>query len=136
MIKKQINQNDTLKLEFIKTLKNEFEFNKSPINRVKKKDNNSEDNFIDKNKVKNLNDLKERINSIEDCNLKKNATQIVFNDGNLQSKIMIVGEGPGQKEDQIGKPFVGDAGELLNKMLKAINLKRESIYITRCCVYT
>ena len=130
MIKKQINQNDTLKLEFIKTLKNEFEFNKSPINRVKKKDNNSEEKFIDKNKVKNLNDLKERINSIEDCNLKKNATKIVFNDGNLQSKIMIVGEGPGQKEDQIGKPVVGDAGELRNKMLKAINLKRESIYIT------
>ena len=46
MIKKQINQNDTLKLEFIKTLKNEFEFNKSPINRVKKKDNNSEEKFI------------------------------------------------------------------------------------------
>ena len=130
MIKKQINQNDTLKLEFIKALKNEFEFNKSPINRVKKKDNNSEEKFVDKNKVKNLNDLKERINSIEDCNLKKSATQIVFSDGNLQSKIMIVGEGPGQKEDLIGKPFVGDAGELLNKMLKAINLKRESIYIT------
>ena len=65
-----------------------------------------------------------------DCNLKKSATQIVFSDGNLQSKIMIVGEGPVQKEDLIGKPFVGDAGELLNKMLKAINLKRESIYIT------
>ena len=94
MIKKQINQNDTLKLEFIKTLKNEFEFNKSPINRVKKKDNNSEEKFVDKNKVKNLNDLKEKINSIEDCNLKKSATQIVFSDGNLQSKIMIVGEGP------------------------------------------
>ena len=74
--------------------------------------------------------LKEKINSIEDCNLKKSATQIVFSDGNLQSKIMIVGEGPGQNEHLIGKPFVGDAGELLNKMLKAINLKRESIYIT------
>jgi DNA polymerase len=43
---------------------------------------------------------------------------------------MIVGEGPGQKEDEIGKPFVGDAGLLLNKMLKAINIDRDSIYIT------
>ena len=43
---------------------------------------------------------------------------------------MIVGEGPGQKEDELGKPFVGDAGALLNKMLKAINIERKKIYIT------
>ena len=43
---------------------------------------------------------------------------------------MIVGEGPGEKEDEIGKPFVGDAGHLLNKMLSAININRESVYIT------
>ena len=43
---------------------------------------------------------------------------------------MIVGEGPGQKEDEIGKPFVGDAGTLLNKMLKAIKIDRKNIYIT------
>ena len=43
---------------------------------------------------------------------------------------MIVGEGPGQKEDELGKPFVGDAGMLLNKMLKAININRKNIYIT------
>ena len=48
MIKKQINQNDTLKLEFIKTLKNEFEFSKSPINRVKKIDSIAEEKFEDK----------------------------------------------------------------------------------------
>tara|TARA_B100000700_G_C14993751_1_gene832682 strand:- start:356 stop:820 length:465 start_codon:yes stop_codon:yes gene_type:complete len=43
---------------------------------------------------------------------------------------MLVGEGPGQKEDEIGKPFVGDAGILLNKMLEAIKIKRSNIYIT------
>ena len=43
---------------------------------------------------------------------------------------MIIGEGPGQKEDEQGKPFVGDAGLLLNKMLEAIQIKRNNIYIT------
>ena len=48
---------------------------------------------------------------------------------------MIVGEGPGEKEDEIGKPFVGDAGILLNKMLNAISLKRNKIYITNVVNY-
>ena len=48
---------------------------------------------------------------------------------------MIVGEGPGQKEDELGKPFVGDAGNLLNKMLKAINIERDKIYITNVVNY-
>ena len=48
---------------------------------------------------------------------------------------MIVGEGPGQKEDEAGKPFVGDAGLLLNKMLKAININRQDIYITNVVNY-
>ena len=48
---------------------------------------------------------------------------------------MIVGEGPGEKEDQMGKPFVGEAGSLLNKMLSAINVKRDSVYITNVVNY-
>ena len=48
---------------------------------------------------------------------------------------MIVGEGPGQKEDEQGKPFVGDAGLLLNKMLEAIKIKRNNIYITNVVNY-
>ena len=67
---------------------------------------------------------------ILDCELKKNSNQIVFNDGDPGSPIMIIGEGPGQKEDEMGKPFVGAAGQLLNKMLAAINLDRNSVYIT------
>ena len=54
----------------------------------------------------------------------------MFADGSIESPLMIVGEGPGQKEDELGKPFVGDAGMLLNKMLKAINIDRKNIYIT------
>ena len=67
--------------------------------------------------------------------MKKNANNLVFSDGNSNSKIMIVGEGPGEKEDQMGKPFVGDAGSLLNKMLSAINVKRDSVYITNVVNY-
>ena len=74
--------------------------------------------------------MKDEITNISNCELKNNAKKLVFGDGNFNSKIMVVGEGPGQKEDEAGKPFVGDAGLLLNKMLKAINIDRDSIYIT------
>ena len=79
--------------------------------------------------------LRENISNIENCELKKNASKLVFSDGSHSSPIMIVGEGPGQKEDQEGKPFVGDAGLLLNKMLKSINIERQSVYITNVVNY-
>ena len=91
--------------------------------------------FGSKIKITKLINLKQEINSIEDCKLKNNAAKLVFGDGNIQSSIMIVGEGPGQKEDEIGKPFVGDAGKLLDKMLKAINIERKNIYITNVVNY-
>ena len=86
-------------------------------------------------KQSSLENLKKEILKIDDCELKKNASKIVFSDGNPQSKIMIIGEGPGQKEDEIGKPFVGEAGVLLNKMLDAININREDVYITNVVNY-
>ena len=64
------------------------------------------------------------------CSLKNQAKHTVFSDGNPSSKIMLIGEAPGVEEDKLGKPFVGAAGLLLNKMLKAINLDRNSVYIT------
>ena len=82
------------------------------------------------NKTEELKKLEEKIQNIEDCKLKKNATKIVFAEGNIDSPIMIVGEGPGQKEDELGKPFVGDSGMLLNKMLTAININRKNVYVT------
>ncbi len=133
MIKKQINQKDSFDIELLKSIDYDYVFNGNPINRLKKKINNpSKQN---ENKDKKLIKLKEEINSIQDCKLKNNASKIVFADGNIQSSIMIVGEGPGEKEDELGKPFVGDAGNLLNKMLKAIKIERKKIYITNVVNY-
>ena len=62
--------------------------------------------------------------------LSKTAKNIVLFDGNLQSKLMIIGEAPEKEDDEQGLPFVGSAGQLLNKMLSAIQLERKNIYIT------
>ena len=62
--------------------------------------------------------------------LQKMATKLVVYDGNLNAKVMLIGEAPGRDEDQQGIPFVGRAGQLLSKMLLAINLQREDVYIT------
>ncbi len=62
--------------------------------------------------------------------LKKTAKNLVLFDGNIKSKLMIIGEAPGHDEDIKGLPFVGRAGELLNKMLTAIQLNRNDVYIT------
>ena len=128
MIKKHINQNDILNFELLNILDYSYIFNNEPIKRIKTKPTLE-------NSLSKLKDLKHKIEAIQDCDLKKNASKIVFGDGNIHSPIMIVGEGPGQKEDELGKPFVGDAGALLNKMLKAIKIEREKIYITNVVNY-
>ena len=128
MIKKHINQNDILNFELLNILDYSYIFNNEPIKRIKTKPTLE-------NSLSKLEDLKRKIEAIQDCDLKKNASKIVFGDGNIRSPIMIVGEGPGQKEDELGKPFVGDAGALLNKMLKAIKIEREKIYITNVVNY-
>ena len=128
MIKKHINQNDNLNSELLNIIDYNYIFNEKPIKRIQVKPT------LETLKSK-LEILKTKINAIENCNLKKNASKIVFADGNVQSPIMIIGEGPGQKEDEIGKPFVGEAGNLLNKMLKAINIERSKIYITNVVNY-
>lgn len=64
------------------------------------------------------------------CSLKRTATNTVFADGNPAAPVMIVGEAPGADEDRIGKPFVGRAGQLLDRMLTAIGLDRGSVQIT------
>ena len=79
--------------------------------------------------------LKKNINKIKNCELKKNALNQVFADGNPDAKIMIVGEGPGANEDKEGIPFVGRAGQLLDKMLESINLDRKNVYITNVVNY-
>jgi uracil-DNA glycosylase family 4 len=64
------------------------------------------------------------------CSLKRTATNTVFADGNPVGPVMIIGEGPGADEDRIGRPFVGRAGQLLDRMLAAIGLDRGSVMIT------
>tara|TARA_B100001996_G_scaffold365257_1_gene334996 strand:- start:1114 stop:1818 length:705 start_codon:yes stop_codon:yes gene_type:complete len=128
MIKKDINQNDILNLELLNIIDINYVFNEKPIKRTKTKPG------LENPKYK-LEILKKKIENVKNCELKKNASKIVFSDGNIQSPIMIIGEGPGQKEDKLGKPFVDDAGILLNKMLKAINIERNKIYITNVVNY-
>ncbi|TAH34153.1 uracil-DNA glycosylase [Candidatus Saccharibacteria bacterium] len=67
--------------------------------------------------------------------LKAQATQLVFGDGNPDAKIVFIGEAPGKNEDLQGIPFVGAAGKFLNEMLEMIGLKREDIYITNIVKY-
>ena len=128
MIIKYKNQNDIINSELINSYEIDYIFSSKPINR-----------FNNKPTIENiqsaLENLKKKIKNISNCSLKESAKQIVFGDGNQNSHLMIVGEGPGQKEDEIGKPFVGDAGILLDKMLKAINIKRKNIYITNVVNY-
>ena len=128
MIVKGKNQNDIMRSDLINAFEIEYIFENKPIKRFKNKPT-----------IENINSklelLKSKILNISNCDLKENANQIVFSDGALNSSLMIVGEGPGQKEDELGKPFVGDAGQLLNKMLNAIDIKRESVYITNVVNY-
>jgi len=128
MIVKDKNQNDIMHSDLINSFEIDYIFDNKPINRFKNKP-------TIENVNSKLNELKSKIKNINNCNLKNNSKQIVFSDGDFKSPIMIVGEGPGQKEDELGKPFVGDAGQLLNKMLSAINIKRENIYITNVVNY-
>ncbi|HUO55769.1 MAG TPA: uracil-DNA glycosylase [Rhodoblastus sp.] len=79
--------------------------------------------------ARTLDELREKLGAFDGCALKNSATQLVFADGEPDAKIMIVGEGPGADEDRIGKPFVGRAGQLLDKMLAAIGLDRTKVYI-------
>ena len=74
-------------------------------------------------------ELKSACENCEKCELCKTRTNCVFGVGNINADIMFVGEAPGQQEDLSGTPFVGRAGQLLDKFLYAIDIKREDVYI-------
>lgn len=81
--------------------------------------------------AKTLDELKAALEGFKGMTLKRTAAQIVFSDGVPAAKIMLVGEAPGADEDRIGRPFVGLSGQLLDKMLAAIGLSRETnVYIS------
>ncbi len=97
-------------------------------------------NIIQSNASKNAKDVCNKANSIDElldillkfngCTLKNSAASTILGDGNRNADIMLIGEAPGADEDRIGKPFVGRCGKLLDKMLEAIEVKREDCYIT------
>jgi len=80
--------------------------------------------------AQNLGELKSALMAFEGCALKYTATNLVFGDGNPQARVMLIGEAPGADEDRQGLPFVGQSGQLLDKMLATIGLTRENFYIT------
>ena len=127
-MKKLINQNDKLNEELINTIEANFVFDKKPINRFSA--TKKESDISQRNKQDLLENLKKQLNSIDNCKLKSNSKNIVLGEGNIDSPIMLIGEAPGEIEDKVGNPFKGEGGELLDKMLIAINIKRQNIYIS------
>ena len=123
MTKRNLNQNAKYDQSLIKTIEPYFIFENSPLNRLK-----NIEKVQDEGKKKKLIDLKKTINSIDNCNLKDNNKNIVLGDGNIDSSIMIIGESPGLLETNNCLTFQGEVGDLLNKMLLAINIHRKNIY--------
>jgi len=132
MPKKVINQNTNYDSELLSSIGSNFIFDEKPINRLKITTNNLEkENSVEgTNKKEELVKLKEQINSIEDCSLKNNSKKLILGDGDINSPMMLIGEAPGAEEDNTGLTFAGESGNLLKKMLIAINIKKENIYST------
>ncbi len=80
-------------------------------------------------KDRELTDLRNEIGDCQRCKLSKGRSNIVFGEGNPNARIMFIGEGPGREEDIQARPFVGDAGQLLTRMIEKMGLKREDVYI-------
>ncbi len=85
--------------------------------------------FAEFQSVNSLDEFNAQISSCKKCVLGNTRKNFVFGVGNPNAKVMFVGEAPGADEDAQGEPFVGRAGQLLNKILEAVQLKREDVYI-------
>ena len=126
MTKKTLDQNMSYNEELLSSIEPNFIFSKKPINRFKNQKTENNNKILDKRQE--LNELKKLINSIQNCNLKNNSQNLILGDGNLNSPVMIIGEAPGLEEDKTGKTFQGESGDLLEKMLNAINLSKQNVY--------
>lgn len=80
-------------------------------------------------KKEKLEKLNKEMLSCKKCALRKGCNQVVPGEGSANARILFIGEGPGAKEDELGRPFVGAAGKFLDEMLSIIKLKREDVYI-------
>ena len=90
--------------------------------------------MIKKMTTMTLDSLKEKLKEWKGCELSK-AANPVLGEGNPQAEIVFIGEAPGQKEDELGRPFVGAAGKFLDELLLSIGLKREDVYISNVVKY-
>ncbi len=130
-MKKNLNQKLINLIEYYNLINANFLLSNKPLKRL----NKSKTFIFSGTKLEKLNKLKKKIQLIKNCELKNSAKNLVFGDGNINSKIMVIGEGPGANEDIEGKPFVGRAGKLLDKMLISIQLDRTKTYITNVVNY-
>ena len=128
MTKKTLNQNSKYVQELIDIIEPNFIFSKKLINRFQNTIENIDK--INEDKTNQLNNLKEKISSIENCNLKDNSKKLVLGNGDINSPLMLIGEAPGVLEENTGNSFQGEIGSLLEKMLLAINVKKEKVYAT------
>ena len=128
MTKKTLNQNAKYTDQLMDIVEPDFNFSNRPLNRFKTEEIDNENNY--QNKIEKLSKLKKKINSIENCNLKDNSKNLILGDGSIKSPIMIIGETPGEAEDDCGFSFQGEVGPLLKKMLLAIDLDINKIYKT------
>ena len=124
MTKKTLNQNAKNAQKLIQTIEPDFIFSNKTINRFKLAEK------IGENKTEKLLELKNRINSIQNFNLKEKSKNFILGDGDINSPIMLIGESPGEAEDLSGLTFQGETGNLLNKMLMAIDINKKKIYST------
>ena len=128
MNKKILNQNTFIFNSLLNHIESDFEFSNKSINRFNKilsqKDERKQ------SKLEELSKLIKKINSIENCKLKKNSNSLIVGDGNIFSPLMVIGETPGLEEDKSGLTYQGEDGNLLRKMFLAINVKLENMYKT------
>jgi uracil-DNA glycosylase len=85
---------------------------------------------VNTNAINHLEELKKKYQNCQKCSLCKQRNSFVYGEGSQEAKLLLIGEGPGAEEDKQGKPFIGRAGQLLTKMLAAIQLERDEVYIT------
>lgn len=81
-----------------------------------------------------LSEIHQLFQNCDRCELKNHRTRIVFGEGGHNAKLMLIGEGPGQDEDEQGRPFVGAAGQQLNKILEYVEIPREEIFVNNSCL--
>jgi DNA polymerase len=111
---------------YLKVLK-ELGFEEIILDKPILNQNQKSNNQIDK--IEELNKIYEEIKACTKCDLHKNRTNPVLGEGNINAKIMFIGEAPGEEEDKQGRPFVGKAGKLLTKCIENAGYRREEVYI-------